>query len=124
MEKNKLDLIVAVVNDGFSSEVLKYANEIAEVSATILKGRGTTNDVEGEEKVSTYSERETVFIVVQKADKNKIMENLSNRLGLASNAQGVIFSLPVEDFATFSKEEQVKVESEEEKTEQVEEENN
>ena len=122
MEKQKLDLIMAIVNDGFSSEVLKYANEIAEVSATIVKGRGTTEG-EDDEKQSVYSEKETVFIIVKKEDKNKIMENLSNHLGLASNAQGVIFSLPVEDFATFSKEEQVKVENEEEKTEQEEEQN-
>ena len=105
MEKKKLDLIIAVVNDGFSSEVLKYANEIANVSATIIKGRGTTEDGE-DEKQSVYSEKETIFIVVQKEYKNKIMENLSNHLGLSSNAQGTIFSLPIDDFAMYSKDEQ------------------
>ena len=46
MEQN-LELIIAVVNDGFAGEVVKYANEISEVQATVVKGRGV-KDAKGE----------------------------------------------------------------------------
>lgn len=119
MEKKNLDLIIAVVNDGFSSEVLKYANEIASVSATIVKGRGTQVRDDIEEKSCTYSEKESVFIVVKREDKNKIMETLSNHVGLGSNAQGMIFSLPVDDFA--ENEDKIAQEIKSEKSKEVEE---
>ena len=94
----KKEMIIVVVNDGFSSEVLKYANEICNVSAIILNGRGSTESEEGDAK-QTYSEKETIILTVEREDKNKIMESISNHLGLGSNAQGIIFSLPVVDYA-------------------------
>lgn len=96
MEQN-LELIIAVVNDGFAGEVVKYANEISEVQATVVKGRGV-KDAKGE-NVKIYSEKESVFIVVDKDSRTKVMENICSHLGLDTNAQAMVFSLPITNFS-------------------------
>lgn len=98
MDKMKFDLVISIVNDGFSGEVLKYANEITKVTGTILKGRAGSDKKDQDILGGIYSEKETVMIVVDKENKNAIMQNISNHLGLASNAQGLIFSVPLEDY--------------------------
>ena len=40
----ELELVMAVVNDGFASEVIKYANEVCDVRATVIKGRGVAKE--------------------------------------------------------------------------------
>ena len=96
MEQN-LELIIAVVNDGFAGEVVKYANEISEVQATVVKGRGVKEGIKGE-NIKSYSEKESVFIVVEKDDRTKVMENICSHLGLDTNAQAMVFSLPITNF--------------------------
>ena len=96
MEAN-LELVMAVVNDGFAGEVIKYANEICDVKATVIKGRGVSQENQND-TVKTYAEKETVFMVVDKEFRTKIMQNICAHLGLDTNAQAKVFSLPVSNF--------------------------
>ena len=96
MEQN-LELVMAIVNDGFAGEVIKYANEICEVRATVIKGRGVSEENKND-TVRTYAEKETVFMVVDKECRTKVMENICAHLGLDTNAQAKVFALPVSNF--------------------------
>lgn len=98
MEKNKLELIVATVNDGFAGSVVYAAKEICDVDANIIKGRGPMQSVDGSSQ-SVFNEKEMVFILVDKAYKIKVMENITAHTGLDTNAQGMVFSLPVTDWS-------------------------
>ena len=93
----ELELVMAVVNDGFASEVIKYANEVCDVRATVIKGRGVAEETK-EDTVKTYAETETVFMVVDKDVRTKVMENICSHLGLDTNAQAKVFALPVSNF--------------------------
>lgn len=92
-----LELVMAVVNDGFAGEVIKYANEICDVRATVIKGRGVSEENKND-TVKTYAEKETVFMVVDKDLRTKIMENICMHLGLDTTAQAKVFALPVTNF--------------------------
>lgn len=97
MEKNNTCLIVCSVNDGFSSDVIKYANEIAEVPAIVLKGRGIAENSQ-ESKMIISPTKDVVLIHVSLEQKKDIMKNIGDHLGLDTKAQGVLFSIGVEDF--------------------------
>ena len=94
--EQQLELVMAVVNDGFASEVIKYANEVCDVRATVLKGRGVAEETD--EKVKAYAEKETVLMVIDKEVRTKVMQNICAHLGLDTNAQAKVFALPVSNF--------------------------
>ncbi len=99
MEQNALELVVVVVNDGFSSSVINYAKEICDVDATLIKGRSATVNKDGETKQSVYGEKEIVLFAVNKEDRSNLIENICAHIGLGTNAQAMAFSLPIEDWS-------------------------
>lgn len=48
-------------------------------------------------KISVQEEREVVMILARKEDKLSIMQAIGQKCGVKSEAQGVVFSLPVDE---------------------------
>ena len=96
--KEKFELIMCIVNSGFSETVMGYAREAGAKGGTVLQARGTAKDeVESAFNISIHPEKEIVMILVNKSIKEAVLHSLYKNVGLDSPGQGIAFSVPVDD---------------------------
>lgn len=92
------EMIVCVVNTGFSDAVMSAARACGAKGGTVFGARGTANqEAETFFKISIQPEKEVVLILVPSKLKNDILHALYREVGLATPGQGIAFTLPVED---------------------------
>ena len=92
------DLIVSVVNQGYSDDFMITAREAGASGGTVITARGQAH--EGAVKffgVSVQEEKELILILASRENKVNIMRAVSEAHGLNSKAHGIIFSLPVDN---------------------------
>ena len=96
MAEHTYELIVCIVNAGFSQNVMEAARSAGAQGGTILRARGSANP-EAEEffNINIQSDKEMVLILAPKAIKDDILKAIYKDCGLADEARGVAFSLPV-----------------------------
>lgn len=94
---NQFELIVCIVNAGYSQNVMEAARIAGAGGGTILKGRGSANP-EAEEffNITIHPEKELVLILTPAEEKDKIIQAIYRNSGLSTEGQGIAFSLPVE----------------------------
>ncbi len=99
--KNKeFDLVVVVINKGFSDYVVDAAREAGASGATIIGGRGTgTHENDSILGIKIQPEKEIVLILVYRTKRNEIMKKICERSNLNEVGKGLCFSLPVSDIA-------------------------
>jgi hypothetical protein len=96
-DERKYELILTVVNQGYSDDLMAKAREAGAGGGTVINGRGVTH--EGPVKflgISVQEEREIVLILADKEHKLPIMRAVSEGFGVSTEAAGVVFSLPVD----------------------------
>ena len=93
---NKYELVVCVVNAGFSQNVMEAARATGAKGGTILRARGSANP-ESEEffNIKIQPDKELVMILVPKSIKDDVEKAVYKEAGIADEAKGIIFSLPV-----------------------------
>ena len=91
MELNKYEMILCIVNAGFSSNVMDAAKAVGAKGGTIIHGRGTAN-AEAEEffRITIQPEKDIVMMIVDKNIKDDVLH-----VGLKTAGQGIAFSVPV-----------------------------
>ena len=96
MEEHRYELIVCIVNAGFSQNVMEAARAAGAQGGTILRARGSANP-EAEEffNINIQSDKEMVLILVPKAIKDDVLKAVYKDCGLADQARGIAFTLPV-----------------------------
>ena len=96
MEDQKHELIVCIVNAGFSQNVMEAARNAGAQGGTILRARGSANP-EAEEffSINIQPDKEVLLILVPKGIKDDVMKAVYKDCGLADEAKGIAFSLPV-----------------------------
>ena len=95
---NRFDLIVAIVNRGFSDLVMDAARAAGASGGTILHGRGTgVHEAERFFGVSIQPEKEVVLILTLTEELRKIMAAILEGAGLHTEGKGMAFSLQVDD---------------------------
>lgn len=93
----KNDLIVSVVNEGYSEDLMVAAKAAGAAGGTILHGQRI-----GHEEavkflgISISSEKEIVTILAPIEKSHDIMKAISQKVGMATEAHGIVFSLPVD----------------------------
>jgi uncharacterized protein YaaQ len=93
----KHELILVIVNQGYSDELMAAAREAGARGGTVLGARGLMH--EGPVKffgISVQQEKEILIILTGNDKKLPIMEAVSRDFGLGSKAAGLVFSLPVD----------------------------
>ena len=96
MNDIKYEMIVCVVNAGFSGEVMDIARREGATGGTIIHARGTANpNAEKEFQITINPEKDVVLITVISEIKDNILKAIYNEVGIGTNANGVAFSLPV-----------------------------
>ncbi len=100
---SKFEVIFCIVNTGFSEEVMESARSAGARGGTVLHARGTANpQAEKMFGVSVQANKEIVMILVENKIKESILRALYNSVGQKTNAQGIAFSMPVEDVVGLS----------------------
>lgn len=102
----KYELVVAVVNQGFSEDVMSAARAHGARGGTIVSAR--RSDIEDAVKfygISLQAEKEIVAILIPKSKKAELMQAISQKCGMKSEAHGIVISLPVSSCAGLSAEE-------------------
>lgn len=97
MEMNAYQMVVAVVNQGYSEEVMAAARPVGAAGGTVLHSRRV-----GKEETLTFwgisvqPEKEIVMILCRQEEKQAIMQAVAQKCGMGSEAQGLVLSVPVE----------------------------
>ena len=92
------EVIFCIVNAGFSDAVMDAAREFGAKGGTVLHARGTANpEAEKLFNITVQPEKEIVVIIVKSEQKDPILKNLYQKVGLKPPGYGIAFSMPVTD---------------------------
>ena len=100
MKETAHELLLVICNQGYSETVMDAARAAGAAGGTIIHAQGT--GMEQAERflgISLASEKELIFIVTRKAERNGIMQAIMKDAGPDSKAKAIVFSLPVSDTA-------------------------
>lgn len=96
--KEQSEMIIAIINRGFSDFVVDAARDAGATGATVLYGRGVFSNKAKDLSlagVKIQGEKEIVLIVVKKSIRKKVMQEISNRTHLQERGNGISFCVPV-----------------------------
>lgn len=92
------EVILCIINAGFSEVVMDTAKKLGAGGGTVIHGRGTASkEAEKIFNITIQPEKEIVMILVKREIKDSILKGLYDTIGLDTNAQGIAFTLPVDD---------------------------
>ncbi len=100
LKDTRYELLMVIADQGYTELIMDAAREANAPGGTVIHAKGT-----GEEKaekflgVSLAAEKEMIFMVVKRQDKNSIMKAIMDKAGLGSKARSIVFSLPVTETA-------------------------
>lgn len=98
---DKKELIVCIINNGYSDLVMEAAKSKGARGGTIFHGRGTgSSDAEKFFGIKVSPEKEVVMIVVDSKIKDEVISAIYSDAGLNTKGQGIVFTLPISDFIT------------------------
>lgn len=93
---SKAVLIITVCDKGNTDLVMDAAREAGATGGTVVKAHGTGAEIAKFFGVTICEEKEMVYIVSKREERDKIMYAIMEKAGKDSEAHGVVFSLPVE----------------------------
>lgn len=100
LKDTKYELLVVIANQGYTELIMDAARKVHAAGGTIIHAKGTGSQMaEKFMGVTLVPEKEMVFIVVRKDQKNDIMRSIMDEAGVGTKAGSVVFSLPVTDTA-------------------------
>lgn len=100
LKDTKYELLVVIANQGYTELIMDAARKVHAAGGTIIHAKGTGSQMaEKFMGVTLVPEKEMVFIVVRKDQKNAIMKSIMDEAGTGTKAGSVVFSLPVTDTA-------------------------
>lgn len=97
MTDMKYSLIAAVVNQGYSEDVMDIAREAGAGGGTVVHSRRIGNkEAMRFWGMSIQEEKEMLLIVTENENKLKIMQAIGEHCGMHSEAKGIVVSLPID----------------------------
>lgn len=103
MKQFKHEVILCVVNSGFSESAMEAAREFGARGGTVFRARGTANlEAEKMLNILIQPEKEVLMILVDSSIKDDILHALYKAVGLNTPGQGIAFSLPVDQVVGIS----------------------
>lgn len=100
---NEYEVILCIVNNGFSEHTMEAAKKVGARGGTVLHARGTASkDAEKIFNIAIHPDKEMVMILASSEIKANILHALYNEVGTHTPAQGIVFSLPVDEVVGLS----------------------
>ena len=97
-ETTRCDLILTILNRGYTDKVMAAAKRGGARGGTALHARRVGfEDVENFLGFTIQPEKEIIAILAPRSMKADIMQEINKEAGLATECQGVLFSLPIND---------------------------
>jgi len=94
----QIEMIVAVINRGYSDYVIDASRDAGATGATVLYGRSSIKKEDLElNGVALQAEKEIVLILVKKSLRKKVMQEISDRTHLQERGNGICFCIPVNE---------------------------
>lgn len=98
--KQTHELVVAIARQGHTDQVMNAARSAGATGGTIVHAKGAGTDLAKKFfGVSIASERELVFILAKEENRKEIMKAIMTQAGMKSDAEAIVFSMPVSDIA-------------------------
>lgn len=96
--QQKSSMILVTVNQGFTDAVMDTARKAGARGGTIIKGRwaGDESFAETNGITTLQAEKEMIFIVVPTEIRNKVMDAVTARHGLRTEAGAMVTAIGVE----------------------------
>ena len=102
--ENQFEMVFAIVNSGYTEEVMEAVKACGATGGTILNARGTANtEIEKFFGISISSEKELVMIIIPKTIKENVLKAIYEKVGLNTPGQGIAFTVPVDDVVGINK---------------------
>ena len=96
----KHELIVVILNEGYSDFVMDAARAAGAGGGTVLHAKGTgSRRAEKFFGVSLAEEKDLIYIVAHSDEKAAIMSAISEKAGPGTKAGAICFSLPISSVA-------------------------
>ena len=100
LKDTKYELLVTIANQGHTELIMDAARKVHAAGGTVIPAKGTgTHLAQKFMGVTLVPEKEMIFIVVRKTQKNSIMKAIMDEAGTGTPAGAIVFSLPVTDTA-------------------------
>ena len=91
-------LIVCIVNQGFSDEVIEASTRVGAKGGTIVSAHGSSNrQAEKLFDIAISPEKEIVLIVAKNEIVDDILKAVYEDVGLTTDGQGIAFTLPIDE---------------------------
>ncbi len=98
------EMIVCIVNSGFSGSVMDAAKEAGAGGGTVIHARGTANkEAESFFKITIQPEKDLVLLLVPAEIKDNVLHAIYKNAGLKTAGQGIAFSVAVNDAVGLNK---------------------
>lgn len=94
--KNNLSLIVTIADKGNIDLIMDSARSAGATGGTVVRASGTGTDIAKILGISISEEKEMIYIISKKEDRNNIMQSIMEKAGASTDAHGIVFSLPIE----------------------------
>lgn len=95
-EKSKYVLLVVIADKGNVDVVMDAARAAGAGGGTVLSAKGTGAEIAKFFGVAISEEKEMIYVVTRREERDVIMKAIMEKAGRDSEAHGVVFSLPVE----------------------------
>lgn len=98
--KEQFEVIVVIVNEGHSDQVMDAARDAGARGGTICHARGSGNkEMEKLYGIVITPQKDMIYILVNVKIRDQVMSNINKVAGLETMGQGIIFSLPVNNIS-------------------------
>lgn len=92
------EMVMCIVNTGFSDMVMKAARNAGATGGTVIHARGTANkQAELKYGITIQPEKDVVILIVSAEIKDDVLHALYKDVGTGTLAQGIAFSVPVDN---------------------------
>lgn len=96
--ENKITLIIAIVNSGYSEKLMDVAVSKGARGGTIFNATGSAGSkVEVLYGITINPDKEVAMIIVPNAIANKILQAIYEELGPQTEAKAIAFTMPVDE---------------------------
>ena len=95
--ESKIVMIITIVDKGNTDLVMDAARGVGAKGGTVVRAKGTGAEIAKFFGVSISEEKEMVYIVARRDNRDSIMKAIMEKAGVNTDAHGVIFSLPVDN---------------------------
>ncbi|MDR1072526.1 MAG: hypothetical protein LBL45_02475 [Treponema sp.] len=93
----KNNVIISILNNGYSDEFMKTAREAGARGGTVISARGLSSQKTKKFLgISIQDEKEIIIILTDREKSLGIMQAVSAAYGASSKAEGIVFSLPAD----------------------------